>query len=65
MLLRQSLDLIVGLTLVCLAIGSHDRDGHYVNQFAVEVEGGSEAAKLVAKQSGFDYIEPVSCAAHG
>ena len=34
--------------------------GHYLNEFAVEVEGGSEVAERVARESGFELVSQVT-----
>lgn len=48
------------LVTVIWLVSSHDHNGHYVNQFAAEIQGGTSEAKRVAAQLGFEYIEPVS-----
>ena len=47
------------VTVICL-VSSHDKYGHYVNQFAAEIPGGQIQARRVAEQLGFEYMGPVS-----
>lgn len=39
---------------------SHDRSGHFLNEFVIETRGVAEA-KRIAEELGFTYEKAVSC----
>ena len=49
--------LLASTWLVCQG---HDKSGHYINQFVVEIKGGELEAKKLAEDLGFTYHQPVS-----
>ena len=52
--------LLVVFLVELLACEAHDKSGHYLNQFVIEVQGGVVEARKLATELGFTYHEKVS-----
>ena len=53
----RTLGLIVILGFFACALANHS----YTDEFAVEIPGGEELAKLTAQELGFEFLASVSC----
>lgn len=50
---------VISFLFVFLSISYAVSENHYVNQWAVEIQGGHEEAKRVAKEHGYDIVKEV------
>ncbi|XP_067933501.1 neuroendocrine convertase 1-like [Watersipora subatra] len=52
--------LLVVFLVELLACEAHDKSGHYLNQFVIEVQGGVVEARKLATELGFTYHEKLN-----
>lgn len=60
LIIRGLCPVVVILCLNFLAKADFDQQGHYTNDFAVEIDGDSNVADLVASTHGFSVVRHVS-----